>query len=694
MKKSLASIIIAMGFLTTAWSVPVSFQQSIKLANNFILSMPHIFAGDYSIISTDSAVANGQVLYRIYRLSPKGYVIVSADDRFFPIPAFSSDGDFATSPLPGSSHFLGKYRNEMLDAISRGMTATEETRMAWENIENTRYFKGQFKQTRSVTPMVSTKWNQNYPYNILCPEDGEGSGGHTYAGCVATAMGQLMYYHRWPQTGTGNYEYTHPEYGVISADFSAATYDWNAMPTQVPFENLAVGQLLFHLGVSVDMDYGPDGSGMWNHSAARSLRNYFKYCPETRYIFRDSTTLNWDSLVITNLQARKPLYYAGWSDTTFTSGHAFVCDGYETNDYYHFNWGWGGSYDGYFYSGQMNPGGSNFNLLQELIVDIYPDTIQYTFPGYCSGQEELNSISGSISDGSANLQYTSNAHCSWWINPECGSSPEITFEQFALGATDTLFIFDGNPSENTLISFFSANNAPALTSETDPTTITGVSGQFYIEFHAHEQNEGFLLNYNTIYCTNDTVFEDQGILSDGSGDCEYRKNTSCRWVIAAPGAERYHFTTTEFDLFAGSVNHSIQIYKESISSANFLYKYTSATPPPTAFTIDASKVIIRFLSTSTGTGQGWSFNYNATALNVDPNDYTTNIFVFPNPSQGIVSFSEKFENVIVTDVTGKILLHTFSVNQVDLSNLQNGVYFTTTSNGSSTYRNKVILKKD
>ena len=119
------------------------------------------------------------------------------------------------------------------------------------------------------------------------------------------------------------------------------------------------------------MVYGPNGSGMYNHRAAIVLRSFFKYLPETEYVYRDSTSMDWDSLLVSHLDRQIPMYYAGWSVPTI-NGHAFVLDGYQSGDYYHFNWGWSGSYDGYFYTNSLNPGGSNFNLAQEVMQALIP----------------------------------------------------------------------------------------------------------------------------------------------------------------------------------------------------------------------------------------------------------------------------------------------------------------------------------
>lgn len=656
MKRFLPVLFAFISFISFA--APVDSGLSYELAGNFIASMPHIYKGNFTIIGTDSVSADDICILRIYHLSPKGFIIISADDSFYPVVAFSSDGNYTGEDMPGIKLFLDKWKKEATYLFEKQVGASPEISAMWEDLKNARYMFGNNKAIRSVTPLLTTQWNQSYPYNIACPPDAAGSGGYTYAGCVATAMGQLMFYHRWPNTGTGSYTYNHPVYGTISADFTATTYNWDAMPAAVTSENIEVAILLHHIGVSVDMDYGPNGSGMWNHHAALSFRTYFKYCPETRYIFRDSTTLNWDSLVVTNLIDKKPLYYAGWEDTTYTMGHAFVCDGYETNDYYHFNWGWSGTYDGYFYTGQMNPGGSNFNFCQELIVDIYPDTVNYTYPEYCQGLKEITTPCGTFTDGSGLNNYPSGSDCKWWINPACGIVPELSFDQFDLNPQDTLYIFEGTPSTHYLISFFTGDYPPLLNSSTTPTLLKTDSGSFYLEFHSDSTNNGFVASYNTTYClAYDTLTESEGSIADGSEACNYKKSTNCRWLMQVPGTNFYHFTTDEFDLYSGSTTHTLKIYKESIILANLVYTFTSANPPPPSFSIEATKLHFRFFTTSTGSGQGWSFTYSTTQLSETTQDYNPGFYVYPNPADNTsIIFMNGFNEVsalTLFDVTGK-----------------------------------------
>lgn len=682
MKKILVLLFLACVFFQ-AYSQSVDENILRTASEKFIKNNSHIFANyTYSISDSETLYYENTPIAYAQILSPKGFIIISASNSVYPILAFSADGNYSRDNNPGFKLFLEFYSKNIKWTINQQLNATNDVQWAWDRFLQGKPLQNISKDTRSVLPLLTTKWDQNNPYNLACPTDVNGSGGHVYAGCVATAMGQLLYYHRWPQIGTGSYSYLHPVYGTIQADFASSQYNFDEMTSSILSENQQITQLLFHLGVSVDMNYGPDGSGMWNHSAARSLKNYFKYCDQTRYVFRDSTSLNWDSLVITNLQNKKPLYYAGWGDTTFTMGHAFVCDGYETNDFYHFNWGWNGSYDGYFYTGQLNPGGSNFNLCQELIVDIYPDTLTYTYPNYCQGLTEINSPTGTITDGSGANNYQAGNDCSWWLNPSCGTIPKLTFDNFQLSVGDTLFIYDGSPTSHSFVDFYTFGKEPILSSQIPATTLISDSGMFYFEFKSLNQGDGFILSYNTTYCENKILADSQGHITDGSGICNYKKGTNCRWEIEFADTSSIFIHVNEFDLYSQSTTHYVSIYKDNLSSSNLLYKFTSQNLPPIDFNLTTKKLIIRFVSNYIGFAQGWNFDYLSIPNSIDDNSFTRHISVYPNPltelSYLYVNYPFKNGNISIIDIAGKIItskeiVNISESNQIDLKELFNSM---------------------
>jgi len=488
--------------------------------------------------------------------------------------------------------------------------------------------------------LLVSKWNQDIPYNSWCPTDAAGPGGHCLTGCVATAMGQLLYYYRFPNQGQGSYSYTHPDYGTISANFGVATYKWNAMPSATAKECNAFAELLFHQGVSVDMDYGPDGSGMWNHKAAYSLKTYFRYGPETQYYFRDSVSIDWDSLLVANLNQKKPLYYAGWAGVQSTSGHAFVCDGYQPGNYYHFNWGWGGSQDGYFYTSNLTPGGNNFNFAQE-VIPLFPDTLQNAYPNYCQGNTVLNSLRGSVEDGSGWYNYENNANCSWLISPQDAEydsikSIKIAFLRFDTESEgDTLYLFDGIDASAPLIGAYTGNTLPV--------NITSTGNKVFILFHSNSAitKGGWQLDYESIfpvYCSGTTTLtESAGTIEDGSGDKKYSSNSVCRWKIITNSGLPVVFDFTSFDTY-----DSIDIVKiYDLQSQEVLGTFSGSQIPPTIIS-NSGKMMILFMTNSIGNAQGWTGSFYSSGVGInkkDPVCFETR--VYPNPTQGKL-FIEKY----------------------------------------------------
>jgi hypothetical protein len=429
----------------------ISKEQASKVAHNFYFERANLSKPvNYNEISISKVRSFGKTntVYYVCDVIPDGFVVVSASSKVIPVLAYSFDSNFSESTdLPeGFNTWMKHYENQIDYAVSNNILPSEDITVEWNRLLSDDFSAdSDIRLLQSVAPLLVSRWNQDSPYNNWCPTDPAGPGGRCYAGCVATAMGQLLNYYRFPQQGQGSYSYTHPEYGTISADFGATTYLWEGMLSSTTKPNDPIGELLFQQGVSVDMDYGPDGSGMWNHKAAYSLKTHFRYGPETQYYFRDSISIDWDSLLITNLDQRKPLYYAGWAGVQSPSGHAFVCDGYQPGNYYHFNWGWGGSQDGYFYTGNLTPGGNNFNFAQE-VIPMFPDTLQNMYPSNCQGLTTITYLRGSVEDGSGWFNYQDNATCSWLISPQDPEydsikSIKITFLKFDTEAEgDTLFI--------------------------------------------------------------------------------------------------------------------------------------------------------------------------------------------------------------------------------------------------------------
>ena len=314
------------------------------------------------------------------------FVVMAADDRVQPILGYSLGGGFVTEQIPDNvREWLQGYSDQIQYVRDNFGTASEEVARQWQELVNETQAPG---QTRTlVGPLIATSWDQTYPYNYYCPSASGGSGNHVYTGCVATAMAQVIKYHNAPGHGIGSHSYNHATYGEQSANFGETNYAWNNMPTQIytnsPQTQInAVATLMYHCGVSVDMNYGTSGSGASSEKVAPALKNYFNFSQSTTYVDRNSYSDNdWIALMRSELNASRPVIYNGSS----TTGHSFVCDGYDSGTYgsyyFHFNWGWSGSYDGYFSIDNMTPGGNgagggshNYSYNQDAIIGIQPST--------------------------------------------------------------------------------------------------------------------------------------------------------------------------------------------------------------------------------------------------------------------------------------------------------------------------------
>lgn len=237
----------------------------------------------------------------------------------------------------------------------------------------------------SVQPLLKTTWSQSAPYNQYCPTKTNSSGEQENCpvGCVALAIGQIMKYHNYPETGKGSKSYQPLGIGaVISADFENTQYKWSLMKNSytrfgstkfyTDEEADAVATMLFHAGVSVGTIYALSGSSAFAYgNIPRDLVENFRYSEDSiRYVSRaDYTKEEWMNLIYNELSMGRPVFYAGNSPTF--GGHAFVIDGYDSTGRVHINWGWRGSDDGY-YDIDLTEGENNYSKNQSMVIGIMP----------------------------------------------------------------------------------------------------------------------------------------------------------------------------------------------------------------------------------------------------------------------------------------------------------------------------------
>ena len=319
---------------------------------------------------------DGEVAFYIFN-SSNGFVIVSAVDYAIPILGYSDEGCFSKDYVPVQ---MEEYMQSFVEQIQYGkdlnLTPDDETAHQWELVRTTGRINNE-RNTNAVAPLLATIWDQNQFYNNMCPVDPNGPGGHVYAGCVATAMGQIMKYWDYPTTGNGSHTYTPSGYPQQSVNFGTTTYDWANMPNSLSSASTstqinAVAKLLWHCGVSVDMMYSYDGSGAYSSDVPASLQSYFRYSSDLSYISKSNyNNSSWLALIKSSLDNGMPVYYSG-NDANGQNGHAFVCDGYNSSNQLHFNWGWSGNGNNYFSLGALNPGSYDFSYGNAAIINIHP----------------------------------------------------------------------------------------------------------------------------------------------------------------------------------------------------------------------------------------------------------------------------------------------------------------------------------
>ena len=331
---------------------------------------------------------NGQdtVYYYVFNIDESagaGFVIVAGDDAVRPVLGYSNNGNYDEKNLPPNfACWMDGLQKEIGYVQAKNLPQSNMVQQEWNH-----YSANDLTDViEAVAPLLQTEWNQRAPYNNMCPEVG---GNRSVTGCVATAMAQLMKYHRHPVRGSGSGKaYTTPTSGISIPDVNfSVNYDWNNMlnsysgntSTQ---QQTAVATLMYHCGVSVKMNYSPSGSGASNSDVVTALTTCFGY--DKSIIRRDRAyfdTPSWEAMLRAQIDAGLPVFYCGQDRPGSPStGHAFICDGYDNADSFHFNWGWGGMYDGYFVTTALNPGvggtgagNGAYNYGQEIIINIKQD---------------------------------------------------------------------------------------------------------------------------------------------------------------------------------------------------------------------------------------------------------------------------------------------------------------------------------
>ena len=580
------------GALLSLYAHPVDKQTAKKIAKNFYSE--RMSESQFPGIASSQLISfHGINSYYIINIkNQKGFVLVSATDASLPVFGYSFHGSYSNNnQIENLSKTINQF-NLQLEYIQKyKILPTHYISTQWKKYSNSSNTK---IGPQTIGPLLTTTWSQGCYYNDSTPTDNGGPCNHVVTGCVATAMAQVLNYYQSPISGSGSHTYN-SNYGLLTAPFGTTNYNWTAMSNSLNAQSStasisAVAQLISHCGIAVDMNYSAGGSGAYSQNAANAFTHYFNYDNKLQLLHRANYVDSiWEQMVRTELDSMHPLYYDG----SGSGGHAFVCDGYQGDHFFHFNWGWSGSYNGYFLLSALNPGGMNFSNYCGAVFGMKPGV-----PQSCNGvTDTLFAKAGNISDGSYAADYQNNTNCSWLISPANSVSISLNFFTFDLQTGDSLFIYDGSNNTNPLIGSYSGNSIP--------NNIASSGGQLFVQFISDNQNtsSGWSAYYRSEYCTGvTTITANNGTITDGSSFENYNDNTNCYWLLSNNSNQSINLEFTAFDTEL-SFDY-VDIYDGSTTTANQLGSF-SGNQIPQNLTSTGGNMLIHFHSDGGVTDQGW-----------------------------------------------------------------------------------------
>ncbi len=684
--------------LPNVFSKEVNLEEAKKAAKNFYYEkvnqyMDGIDFSDVKIINTFVRNENNTPVYYAFDFAGGGYVIISAEDAYTPVIGYSYEGIYpSVNPEYNFSSFIQTYVDMINYARINNVTATQEYKSEWNRLlSNNINSLITVTDNRDVTPLTSGMWNQDYPYNVLCPPDPQGSSGYVYAGCVATAMSMIMYYYRYPINGTGSHSYNpNPTYGVQTANFGDTYYQWDGMKDVIESHNPGpIAELQFHCGVSVNMQYGPNGSGAYSNVVPGSLNSYFRY-NDALYREKSSYSLSmWRNLLKGDIDIGRPLYYSGQSTS---GGHAFLCEGYQGDNFY-FNFGWSGYGNGYYSLTNVN----GYYISQACVKNFYPSEPGY--PYHANGPDTIFQASGSFTDGSGPIDdYLDNQSASWLISPQTAVDSfkyiTMSWTHFDLESGDFVRVYDGMDASAPLLGEYTGNTLPA--------TVSSTGNQLFVSFESNSSGTapGFKAEFIAAtpqWCSGLVDLTDPtGTFDDGSGSWNYVNSTTCMWRIQPQFAGDI---TIEFNYFHTEENKDIL----KVFDGSTLIADLTGEDLPAPITATSGSMSLAFSTNTWKTFPGWEIYYEISNVGIEEKAME-DLVVYPNPAKDQLNISfnanvnQTFELNLI-NMTGEAIyskrVENFSGifdESIDLSGVAKGVYILSIQNQDGINTEKIVVQ--
>lgn len=756
MKKSFLLVLICclFGFAMASNGVPV--QDAKKVSANYLAALNPEKGISESDLYLQRTVCDEEntPLYYVFGIHKGGFVMVSAMESVSPVLSYSFENEYNKDVLVYAEKV---YTAALKDAKG---TVNETAARQWDHFRNTTATRGVVDTYVSyeLEPLLTCNWNQGRFFNNHCPIQPDASqsqnasldcDSHVPAGCVATAMSMLMDYYRYPEYGVGGISYQPIHYTYNSSNEITDTtvyprqvqsfnvkHDYNLMPNNLTAYTGEVAKLVWHLGISVLMDYGPTGSGAQSADALEAMKNYWGYnrtaqqVPSSDY----NTSSKWTAVIREELDSLRPIYY---SANDGHDGHAFVLDGYRvenvvnstihytnaqvfdhidtvpsydedstiiytydsvfvtvhvdstlvydttTTTRFHVNWGWGGSNNGYFdLTGNNHLDG--YTQGEAAFIGCYPagNPAKTT-----EGQVRVVGTAGAISDGAGNQMYLPNTDKSWMISAPEASKYTFKFARIQTEANADEVIFYKNGDLNNVAGRYSGNTVPAQFSiNADSVLVRFVSNGNDVT------GRGFVCDFAATvpdgYCADETnlpvgsgTFTDKG---NAEVDGPYRPETNCTWNIK--GFNKIYLSYPQIELGAGDF---IDIYDITIEmKPNLLARidnYIWPSEDVMTFGGNVHKLRIRFISDNYEEGNGFTMTYE-TETGVEEHNGLSNIVVYPNPATSNLNVELNSENegqlnFRIVDMMGRTISNESVENYggslhhtINVSNLAKGIY--------------------
>ncbi|MBN3035848.1 MAG: C10 family peptidase [Bacteroidales bacterium] len=707
--RKLTLLFLLLAFTASSFAKKVEMDEARRIAgqvyyDKLITYDSQISPAGVIISETFTMKEEGVDMLYIFNFESYGFLVLAADDAMFPVLGYTFDHPYNPEYMPDNfTGWINGYVENVKYLKINGIEASGEIEGEWDYWRNYSHFSPR-EGGKDVEPLMTCTWNQDWPYNYYCPLDPNGPGGHVYVGCVATAMSMIMYYWRYPEQGTGSHSYSSP-YGQLTVNFGATTYDWDGMVDDVPSGkiNLPVALIGYHAAVSVDMQFGPNGSGAYSDDVPYALKTYFGYAPYVIYTQKTNgiTWETWKGWVRGQLDDACPVYYSGTEPGG--GGHAFVVDGYHMADeMFHFNFGWSGMGNGWFLIN--NAGG--FTNFQGMVRNIYPADASY--PYFCQGQTVLGNLTGTIEDGSGPQEnYQDNANCQWLIDPQSGndSVKNITLSFISMDTQsneDVITVYDGPTTSDPVLGAYSGNTTGS------PVTSTGNKMLVVFQTNGSVTASGWKALYTTTqpqWCSGlTTLTEPSGSFDDGSGSFNYNISSNCMWKIQPQWATDITLTFTSF--LTEEDRDIVKIYdagnNQLLAEYSGLYNGGVMPDPVTA---PSGKLFITFQTDGIINYDGWTAewaigNTGASGQTIQEGNLT----VFPIPANDRITIyktvegSDELEIRIINTTGATVYLENTGpvssnyVNTITTQDWNPGIYFLRVKGLSQTENRKIIVR--